>query len=64
MRKFFVYIMANRNNNVLYVGVTRDLEYRIWEHKNKVHKGFTSKYNVNKLVYYEEFDSAYEAIMR
>jgi len=65
MRKFyFVYILSNKNDNVLYVGVTRDLQHRVWEHKNKVHEGFTSKYNVDKLVYYEEFESAYDAICR
>ena len=49
----YVYIMANATNKVLYVGMTNDLVKRVYQHKNKVTPGFTSKYNVNKLVYYE-----------
>ncbi len=63
-RQFYVYILTNKTNNVLYTGVTNNLARRIFEHKNKVNVGFTSKYNVDKLVYYEVFDSAYEAISR
>ena len=50
---YFVYILTNKNNNVLYVGVTNDLSRRMTEHKNKIVGGFTKKYNTNKLVYYE-----------
>ena len=49
----FVYILSNRANTVLYTGVTNDLKRRIYEHKEKIIKAFTSKYNVTKLVYYE-----------
>lgn len=61
---YFVYILTNHNNKVLYTGVTNDLERRLCEHKNKLTKGFTSKYNVNKLVYFEETDDIGEAIER
>lgn len=61
---FYVYILSNYTNNVLYVGFTDDLERRIYEHKNKLYpRSFTATYNVNKLVYFEEFpdgDSAKE----
>ena len=59
-----VYIMTNKNNAVLYTGVTSNLFKRVSEHKNKVVAGFTSKYNVKKLVYYEEFETMPEAIAR
>jgi len=58
----FVYIMSNKNNNVLYTGVTNDLARRVYEHKNKLTKGFTNRYNINKLVYYEMFDDITDAI--
>ncbi|PLX25185.1 excinuclease ABC subunit C [Candidatus Parcubacteria bacterium] len=64
MKQYFVYILTNKNNTVLYTGATNDLLARIWQHKNKVCPGFTSKYNTNKLVYYEIFEDAYEAISR
>ena len=56
--------MANKSGSVIYIGVTRNLKKRVWEHKQKFVKGFTQKYNVNKLVYYEVFDDIYEAITR
>jgi putative endonuclease len=56
--------MSNYNNTVLYVGVTNNLVRRCHEHKNKLVKGFTEKYNVNKLVYYEVFDFVDLAIQR
>ena len=59
---YYVYIMANQNNGVLYVGVTNDLVRRIYEHKNYLNEGFTQKYRVNKLVYYCEFSDVQEAI--
>jgi putative endonuclease len=54
-KRYFVYILANRPKGVLYVGVTNDLARRIWEHKTKIVPGFTSKYGVVVLVYYEEY---------
>jgi putative endonuclease len=64
MRTGFVYFMSNTYNNVLYIGVTNNLIRRIAEHKAKINKGFTYKYNCDKLVYYEEFDFIVEAIAR
>jgi putative endonuclease len=61
----YIYILTNKNNTVLYVGVTSDLEKRIWQHRNGIFKNaFTAKYNVHKLVYFEEFDSIESAIAR
>lgn len=59
-----IYIMTNYLETSLYIGVTSNLQKRVWEHKNKVVKGFTEKYNVNKLVYYELTDSIETAINR
>jgi putative endonuclease len=64
MKKYFVYIMTNKNNTVLYTGVTNDLQRRVYEHKNKLLKGFTSKYNITRLVYFEEFGEIRDAIAR
>lgn len=61
-RQYYVYIATNIRNNVLYTGVTNNLERRIYEHKNKLIEGFTKKYNVVKLVYYEAFGNIEEAI--
>jgi len=61
---FYVYIMTNKNNKVLYTGVTSDLSRRISEHKGRLVKGFTRKYNVNKLVYYETCEDAMSANLR
>jgi len=63
-KQMFVYFMTNANNRVLYTGVTNNLERRVKEHKLKLNKGFTNKYNCNKLVYFERFDSPIEAIRR
>jgi putative endonuclease len=63
-RQYFVYIMTNLRNTVLYTGVTGDLKRRVWEHKTKMIPGFTAKYNVVKLVYFEVFDDPQEAILR
>ena len=60
----YVYIMSNKNNGTLYVGVTSDLVRRVYEHKNKLIEGFTSKYNLTKLVYYEIWQGEIEAIQR
>lgn len=64
MGTYYVYIMTNIRNTVLYIGVTRNLEYRIWEHKNKIHPGFTNRYNITKLVYFEEFNLMMDAVQR
>ena len=65
MNKIYaVYIMTNYSETSLYVGVTSNLPKRVWEHKNKVVEGFTEKYNVDKLVYFETTDSIESAIKR
>lgn len=63
-RKYYVYIVANKYNSVLYIGITGNLVRRIYEHKEKIIDGFTKKYNVNKLVYYEIFEEVAHAIKR
>ena len=63
-RQYYVYIMANENNTVLYTGVTRDVKRRVYEHKEKLVGGFTKKYNVTKLVYYEIVEDVESAILR
>lgn len=60
----YVYILTNINNRVLYTGVTSDLINRVYQHKNKLIPGFTKKYNVNKLVYYETVTDITTAILR
>lgn len=64
MRDFAVYIMATRKRGPIYVGVTNDLVRRIYEHKSGEHRGFTWRYNIHVLVYYETYDTASEAIAR
>jgi putative endonuclease len=63
-RQYYVYMMTNKNNTVIYTGVTSDLEKRVYEHKAKIVHGFTKKYNIDKLIYYEVFDNPYYAISR
>ncbi|KKR17777.1 MAG: hypothetical protein UU65_C0005G0042 [candidate division CPR2 bacterium GW2011_GWC1_41_48] len=63
-KQYCVYILANRPNGVLYTGITNDLKKRIYQHKEKLAKGFTSKYNVDKLVYYEIFDEPENAFFK
>jgi putative endonuclease len=63
-KQYYVYIMTNVRNAVLYVGVTNDLVRRTYEHKEKLVDGFTKKYNIVKLVYYEVFDDIENAILR
>ncbi|MBJ15640.1 MAG: excinuclease ABC subunit C [Legionellaceae bacterium] len=60
----YVYLLTNKHNNVLYTGVTNDLIRRVYEHKNKMTTGFTKKYNVNRLVYYEVCSEIIVAIER
>ncbi len=62
-KSYYVYIATNNRNTVFYTGITNDLSRRIFEHKNKLVKGFTSQYNITKLVYYEVFNSPEEAIV-
>ncbi len=64
MKNYFVYILSNWNNKVLYVGVTNDLKRRAHEHKKHLVKGFTDKYNCDKLVYYEISGDVNSAITR
>ena len=61
---YYVYILSNNKNGTLYIGVTRDLIRRVYEHKNKLLPGFTSKYNLDKLVYYETTSDVISAITR
>lgn len=61
---YYAYILTNKWNTVLYVGITRDLIKRVYEHKHKLVKGFTYKYNIYKLIYYEIFEDINEAIKR
>lgn len=63
-KNYFVYIITNYTNTTLYTGVTNDLTRRVYEHKNKLIKGFSYRYNLNKLVYYEEFSEIENAIKR
>ena len=63
-KRFYVYLLTNWNNKVMYVGVTNDLQRRLYEHKHKLVKGFTEKYNVDKLVYFEETDDVVSALAR
>ncbi len=63
-KTYAVYILTNYKQTTFYIGVTGDLHKRIWEHKNKVVEGFTKKYNVDKLVYYEITNDVESAINR
>lgn len=63
-REYYIYIATNKTNRVLYTGVTNDLGRRMEEHRQKLKRGFTAKYNIKKLVYYEIFSNAEDAIMR
>ena len=64
MNQYFVYILTNKSNKVLYIGVTNDLERRMYEHKNKMLNGFTKRYNLTKLVYFEVTSDVRSAIER
>ena len=64
MNSYWVYILCSKRNRTLYIGVTRDLVRRVYEHKQKSIEGFTAQYNVGKLVHVEEFNDVYEAIHR
>jgi putative endonuclease len=63
-KQYFVYIVTNKTNSVLYTGVTSDLKKRVYEHRNKLMDGFTNKYKITKLVYYELYTEPAQAIAR
>lgn len=63
-KEFYVYILASKKNGTIYIGMSSNLIQRIYQHKNKLADGFTGKYNVDKLVYYEKHDSAESAIKK
>ena len=63
-KQYYIYIMTNKNNSVLYTGVTNDLMRRVYEHKSKLIDGFTKKYKIDKLVFYEIYHEANDAIAR
>lgn len=63
-KQFFVYLLTNKLNTVIYIGVTNNLTKRIWAHKNKFVSSFTSKYRLNKLVYFEIYEDPKSAIER
>jgi len=63
-RQYYIYIMTNKRNTVLYTGVTNDLKRRVYEHKEKLAAGFTKQYNIAKLVYYEICEDIENAILR
>ena len=64
MRQYYVYILASKRNGTLYIGVTNNLIKRTWQHKNGLVEGFTKKYKVHSLVYYEIYRNIEDAILR
>ena len=64
IKYYYVYVLTNWNNKVLYIGITNNLQRRLNEHKHKMIEGFTSKYNLNKLIYFETFEDSLLAITR
>ena len=64
MNDYYVYILTNRYNNVMYIGITNNIQRRVYEHKSGAVEGFTKKYSVHKLVYVESCHDVYEAIKR
>jgi putative endonuclease len=64
MKRYFVYILASERNGTLYIGITNNLLKRVYEHKNNLVEGFTKKYNVHDLVYYEAYNYVHDAIAR
>jgi putative endonuclease len=63
-KQYYVYILANRRNGTLYTGITSNLIKRVWEHKEKAVDGFTKKYSIDKLVYFEQYQDSIKAISR
>lgn len=64
IHQYYIYIITNRKDGVLYIGVSNDLERRMFEHKNKLIKGFSSRYNLDKLIYFEVYQYINDAIKR
>ena len=64
MENFFVYIITNKNQRVLYIGITNTLEKRLWQHRHKEAKGFSTRYHLSHLLYYEPFSNPRSAIER
>jgi putative endonuclease len=64
MEQYYVYILASKRNGTLYIGVTNNLAKRVYEHKSNLVEGFTQKYNVHNLVYYEVYRNIQDAILR
>jgi len=62
--KYYVYILASKKNGTLYIGVTSDLIKRAWQHKNKLVDGFSKKYDINRLIYFEQHQDVKSAILR
>ncbi len=63
-KQYYVYMIGNKNNTTIYTGITSNLIKRIWEHKNKITEGFSSRYNLVKLLYYETLNDPENAIIR
>jgi len=63
-KQYYVYILTNKNNTVLYTGVTSNLKRRVYEHREKLVAGFTKSYNISKLVYFEVYEDSENAILR
>ncbi|NDC56975.1 MAG: GIY-YIG nuclease family protein, partial [Alphaproteobacteria bacterium] len=61
---FYVYMMSNKKYGVLYIGMTNHLSRRVYEHRSGLQKGFSQKYKTKQLIYFEEYETAYEAIVR
>ena len=61
---YYTYMVTNKKRGLLYTGMTNDLKYRVWQHKQKVIKGFTKRYNLDKLVWFEEYQWVQDAIAR
>ena len=64
MNQYYIYILSNKRNGTLYIGITNNLVKRVWEHKSKISEGFTNKYDVSNLVFFEETSDINSAIRR
>jgi putative endonuclease len=64
LKQYYVYILAGKKNGTLYIGITSDLMKRVYEHKNELVEGFTNRYNIKKLVYFEVYEEVEAAIIR